>query len=43
MKKKSLIASLIVVLLVLTSSFIHKAYAGKTTSLNSPASFPVDI
>lgn len=41
--KKMIIASLVVVLLILVSALAHQAYAGKKLSLNSPASFPVDI
>jgi len=43
-KKRMVVISLFIVLLVLTSALIHKAYAGKATiSLNSPVSFPIDI
>ena len=41
--KRMIVISLCIILLVLTSALIHKAYAGKTISLNSPVSFPVDI
>ena len=42
--KKMILAGLIVVLLILSSALVHNAYAGKSKlSLNSPASFPVDI
>jgi hypothetical protein len=42
--KRMILVSLSIVLLMLTVTLIHKAYAGKLTiSLNSPASFPVDI
>jgi hypothetical protein len=42
--KRMIFAGLAIVLLMLTFTLIHKAYAGKPTiSLNSPASFPVDI
>jgi len=42
--KRMVLAGLSVILLMLTFTLIHKAYAGKPTiSLNSPVSFPVDI
>ena len=44
MNKKMLLTSLFIMLLMLTSALIHKAYADKPRiSLNSPVSFPVDI
>jgi len=42
--KRMVLAGLSVILLMFMFTLIHKAYAGKSTiSLNSPASFPVDI
>jgi hypothetical protein len=42
--KRIIFVGLSVVLLMLTFALIHKSYAGKPTiSLNSPASFPIDI
>ncbi len=42
--KRMIFAGLSIILLILAFTLIHKAYAGKPTiSLNSPASFPVDI
>lgn len=42
--KRMIVAGLSIILLLLAFTLIHKAYAGKPTiSLNSPASFPVDI
>jgi len=43
-KKRTILISLFIALLVFSFSLVHKAYAGKSTlSLNSPASFPIDI
>gem|GEM_PF-741849 len=43
-KKRTVLISLVIALLVLSFSLAHTAYAGKSKlSLNSPASFPVDI
>ncbi len=42
--KRMIVAGLSIILLMLAFTLVHKAYAGKPTiSLNSPASFPVDI
>jgi len=42
--KRMILAGLSIILLSLMFTLIHKTYAGKPTiSLNSPASFPVDI
>jgi len=42
--KRMILTGLSIILLMLAFTLIHKAYAGKPTiSLNSPASFLVDI
>jgi hypothetical protein len=42
--KRMILAGLSIILLMLAFTLVHKAHAGKPTiSLNSPASFPVDI
>ncbi len=42
--KKVIYAGLVLLLLTISFAIVHKVYAGKpTVSLNSPASFPVDI
>ena len=42
--KRMILASLFIVFLILSFTLIQKVYAGKPTiSLNSPASFPIDI
>ena len=42
--KRMILAGLFIILLMLAFTLVHKAHAGKPTiSLNSPASFPVDI
>ena len=42
--KRMILAGLSIIFLMLAVTLVHKAHAGKPTiSLNSPASFPVDI